>query len=96
MNVQICGRIQEASLLSSDGIAQQQKYQQALLKQLELFMCACGSTVGDEGTATGIENEKGLVPMPTAKLLFDGAELASIQGWAHQQSKIDVPVLAHD
>ena len=81
--LQICGRVQEASLLSNEGIAQQRASQQLLLKQLSKFMSACGTGGPEE-----VEANKEQVPMPRMRLLFDGVNLSQVHGWAHTQSPI--------
>jgi hypothetical protein len=83
--VQICGRVNEAGLLSVEGIAQQRRSQQMMLKQLDRFMESCGSGSAIELGSQVLEDSKGLVPLPTKRLLFDGLALSHIEGWARTQ-----------
>jgi hypothetical protein len=85
--LQVCGRVQEAGLLSAEGMSQQRESQRLLLKQLAEIISVCGKEAGEVGTPLAIEAlEKATVPLPSRRLQFNGKSLCQVEGWAHTES----------
>jgi hypothetical protein len=92
--MQVCGRVQEANLLSVKGIARQRASQQLLLQRLASFIVACSVSETSERVGSvldAIELEKRGVVLPAKRLLFDGGTLSRLEGWTNQQQAVNVP-----
>ena len=88
-SLQVCGRVQEASLLSAKGIKQQRAHQQQFLQKLATFVSACSSSRSDHVDSLDVEAlERHDVILPAKRLLFDGSSLSQIEGWASRQQLV--------
>jgi hypothetical protein len=91
--MQVCGRVQEANLLSSKGISRQRASQQLLLQRLASFIVACSVSDTSNGGSSGldaVELEKQRIILPAKRLLFDGSTLSRLEGWTNQQQTVNV------
>jgi hypothetical protein len=91
--MQVCGRVQEASLLSSKGITRQRASQQLLLQRIASFIAACSVSDTSNGCSSGldaVELEKRGTVLPAKRLLFDGSTLSRLEGWTNQQQSVNV------
>lgn len=87
--MQVCGRVQEASLLSARGIRQQRAHQQQFLQKLATFVSACSSSRSEQpGSLDPQVLERHDVILPAKRLLFDGSSLSQIEGWASRQQLV--------
>lgn len=83
---QVCGRVQEASLLSTDGISQQRGSLLRLLQHLAAFIARCNTT-GRTAAAPAAADvlARDTLPLPSRRLLFNGKRLTQLEGWVQRE-----------
>ena len=95
--MQVCKHMEDADLLSKDGIDSQTAAQLKALQGMATLISSSAATqaVGGKKSAstqiTADALERHQVLLPTQRLLFDGRSIASVEGWACTQGAAVLP-----
>jgi hypothetical protein len=88
--LQVCKYMQQAELLSKDGIETQTASQLRTLQSMATLITSHASTqaAGKNGASTAISAdalERSQPLLPTQRLMFDGQVVTPVDGWAYTQ-----------